>query len=38
MLKVGFEEHTTGSGMTAVEDAECSGHPSMSKTKGMWTE
>jgi len=38
MLKVGFGEQTAGSGATTVEDAKCSGHPLMSKTKRMWTE
>jgi hypothetical protein len=38
MLKVGFGEQIMGSGAMAVEDAECSGHPPMSKTKKMWTE
>jgi hypothetical protein len=38
MLKVGFGEKMMGSGVTAVEDAEYSGHPPMSKTKIRWTE
>jgi hypothetical protein len=38
MLKVGFGEQMVGSGATDVEEAECSGHPTMSKTKRMWTE
>jgi len=38
MLKVGFGKQMVGSGATAVEEAECSGHPPMSKTKRRWTE
>jgi hypothetical protein len=35
MLKVGFGQQKKGSGGISVEDAECSGRPSMSKTDSV---